>query len=226
MVALLVVLGLASASWACSGAGGDGELFGPGGALEEAPDAETSADAAPPGRDGGATHVTDAAETDAGIEDDVDAGDCGAPAALHPRDLATGVYCPFRPGASNCAVGEHCCQPFSGSSACAASCAPAIADAGKLKDAAGSISTTFTGTDWECQGPTDCATGVCCGLTQVQPATCGLAGKLFRGARCQTGCAAALDEIALCDRPTQCGATERCAPFRARGAELGACVPR
>ncbi|MDB4998634.1 MAG: hypothetical protein JWM74_6066, partial [Myxococcaceae bacterium] len=114
----------------------------------------------------------------------------------------------FHPGAPNCSVGEHCCQPSAGSSTCAATCAPAIA------------------VDWACQGPSDCATGVCCGLTQLQPTTCGLTGKLFKGARCQTSCAAANDEITMCDRPTQCGATERCEPFRARGAELGACVPR
>jgi hypothetical protein len=105
-------------------------------------------------------------------------------------------------------VGEHCCQPSAGSSTCSAACATTIA------------------VDWACQGPSDCATGVCCGLTQLQPTTCGLTSKLFKGTRCQTSCAAAKDEIAICDRPTQCGATERCEPFRARGAELGTCVPR
>jgi hypothetical protein len=202
---------LSSATWACSSPDNGADLFAPSGAAtsepEPEPDAGTAHDAATK-PDANKTLGADGGEKeDAGVEIE-DAGTCTGTATLHPRDPATGLYCPFRPGAANCGVGEHCCQPSSGSSTCASACVPTIA------------------VDWACQGPSDCETGVCCGVTQLQPTTCGLTGKLFRGTRCQTSCAAAKDEITLCDRPTQCGATERCEPFRARGAELGACIPR
>ena len=214
--AATVVLGLSCATWACSGAEGGADLFAPDARTQDEPDAAPSDDSGTAKHDANKTQGADGGAPDAAVVEEeesdggpIDGGTCGATAAaLHPRDPATGLYCPFHPGTPNCGVGQHCCQPSAGSSACAATCAPT------------------TAVDWACQGPSDCVTGVCCGLTQLQPTTCGLTGKLFRGARCQTSCAAAKDEITMCDRPTQCGATERCEPFRARGAELGACVPR
>ena len=145
--------------------------------------------------------------------------DCGAPGSLHPVEAGTGPYCPFSAvgdaGNLTCPFGQHCLENAgsnAGPSVCAAT--------GPAPDG---------GTDWECQGPANCATGsVCCAITTGAGQDPGCPNHFlhkFTGTTCRAGSCQA-GEIMACEAPADCAgaAGTSCQVTKAKGGTFGLCL--
>ena len=145
-------------------------------------------------------------------------GSCEKPPALY-AETAAGVYCPFSVaagtggGAATCTAGQHCCEPASGTSTCTAA----------------GTACTAGDTDWECEGPLDCAGSaggaVCCGTGTVgNQVACGIYpafsyGSMFTGSTCAASCST----YVICSKQTEC-ATGTCTAIKAKGNSFGYCA--
>jgi Cys-rich repeat protein len=148
---------------------------------------------------------------------DGDAGICKTPTTLHPPNADAGtqtLYCPFSgaDGGKNdyCdTAGEHCCEPKNGTSACKPKGTPCGA----------------TDTDWGCEDPADCGSGMtCCGkgtLVQNTDPNCANYTTSFTGTYCAASCASG--EITICTSNSQCPSGQTCLPFAAKGNQVGGC---
>lgn len=146
-----------------------------------------------------------------------EAFDCGLTPTLHENKP---LRCPNAGASStNCPAAQRCCQPpvdAGGPSTCTANCPPAP-DGGP-----------FAGVIWECQDPAHCAAlggGVCCGVgTTELDGVCGyMRSRTFRGTTCKAACAT--NEFIVCEDAGHCPNGLTCTPIKARGAQLGACLP-
>ncbi len=147
-----------------------------------------------------------------------DGGICKTPTTLHPPFADAGtktLYCPFSgtDGGKNdyCdSSSEHCCEPQSGTAACTAK-ATACAN---------------NDTDWQCEDPSDCGSGMqCCGkgtLVKNPDPQCANYATGFTGTYCAATCASG--EITICTADSQCGG-QTCLPFGAKGNQVGGCSP-
>lgn len=196
---------------ACSSSDGSGTPSTPGS------DATTGTDSSHAGNDAGTgSDTSTAADTSTGDDSSTTAdgggADCGAAGSLHPVDAGSGPYCPFSAvgdaGNLTCAFGQHCCEPGSGTATCAASCPAGDG-----------------GTDWECQGAANCATGkVCCAITTGAGQDPGCPNHFlhkFTGTTCRTTCQSG--EIPVCETPGECSGGTTCQVTKAKGAVFGIC---
>jgi hypothetical protein len=150
------------------------------------------------------------------------------PTALHPETVP-GVYCPFSgpDGGANvtCAAGKECCEPPStGTSTCVLE----------------STGCTAGDTEWQCDGPVDCAGGVsaanvCCGTGTIDTQiACGPYPAYpyvsdFKGTTCAASCnggtfnGGTLSFI-VCSQTSDCPAgTPTCTPIEPKGGGIGYC---
>lgn len=168
------------------------------------------------GGDGG--NSSDAGRGDARDAQGIDG--CGLTPVLQPQ---TGLRCPNVTDAGNssiCVSGDLCCQPPSDAgearSACAPTCPPS--DGGR-----------FNGVIWQCQDPAHCAGSaggaICCasGLLEFDNACGYLRSRPFVGTSCRGACAG--NEFIVCEEQSQCPQGTTCKPLKARGGQLGACLP-
>jgi hypothetical protein len=200
-----------------TGAGSSGTGSGGGDAGTSGnPDATT--DAPPQGDSGSATDSgSDAHHHDAGQEGD--SGACDKPPPGPYAELEAGVYCPFSApdGGHNevCRPGQHCCEPSTGTSTCVAAATACGAN----------------DTNWECEGPLDCANSnaghLCCGTGEIETqAPCGSYPafpyvKTFTGSSCAAACTA----FVICSQTSDCKtAGETCVAIRPKGNDIGYCA--
>lgn len=200
-----VSIGLWSAATACGSEAGVDEPLGADGSVD--------------GSQGDGSGGGGGGDGDGG--DAQDAGfDCGLTPELHPQK---GLRCPNVTDAgtaATCASGSVCCQPPVDAgeeerSICGAACST---DGGP-----------FNGVVWECQDQAHCAGSAagptCCGLGPISfDSTCGyLRARPFFGTSCRAQCAA--NEFIVCEEQSHCPGNTVCKPLKARGAQLGACLP-
>lgn len=219
--------GTGTAAGSATGSG-TGFTPGSGSGTGTTPSSGTGTGAGP--TDGGATDAsaTDAAATDARPGTGSGSGTATGsgsgsgcfkpPVALH-AEVEAGVYCPFSwttdgGKAKFCTGGQHCCEPASGTATCASSCPTAD-------------------TDWQCQGPLDCAGSsaghVCCGTGTIKTqAACGAFPafpyvSLFKGTACATACASS---YVVCSRDSECpgGGAGSCVAVEPKGGGMGYCA--
>ena len=137
---------------------------------------------------------------------------CSPPSTLHPPKAGkTSLYCPFSgTPAIYCALGQHCCEPSSGTSTCDPIATPCPAG----------------DTDWQCEDATaDCTAGqVCCGTGMLVINTnpqCNNFASGFTGTHCAASCMAS--EIQMCTSNGECPAGKTCQPFKTKGSSVGGC---
>lgn len=178
-------------------------------------------DAAPRSTGDSATNPTDSAtppEGDAGTGDA--ASECGTPAKLHPVTAGAdggNIYCPFSATDAGkteyCTNDQQCCETPSGTS-------PSTCET------KGSACPVTGSTVWECEDPSDCASGMqCCarstgaGVT-VGTDTCGPYLSKFSGTYCAATCATG--ELVVCEAQAAC-ATGTCTAVKPKGNSIGVC---
>jgi hypothetical protein len=160
---------------------------------------------------------TGSGSTDAGTG----SGSCEAPPTkVYAETAGEGLYCPFSVitdagKAGDCPVGDHCCEPASGTSTCVATgTACASGD-----------------TDWQCEGPLDCtgagaAGPLCCGTGTIETSpACGSNPAYpyvskFTGSACAASCAAS---FTICSQQSEC-TTGTCTPIKPKGNTIGYCA--